>query len=217
MRGEQGPYAFKGYLIKTFAGEFALTLDQGKVESDKPVMQWEVHQHGDQSWIFEEVPMPNVPANLKPDPNTNYKIVSILNKNKALTINQKGEAVLQKFAATDNQKFNIHHEKHKYALVTPNKNALCIFGDKQENDAHVVSDPGKHNSSWFEIVRADKGPFQNRGYIIKTHANGKALDISGGKAIEGKPINQYTLHENGNQVWLIEPFQEEHKAEQAPG
>lgn len=117
-----------------------------------------------------------MPANLKPDANTAYKIVSILNSKKVLTIDpKKGEVSIKDFTGSDNQKFNIFLEKHKYAFITPNKYALCIFGDKQDNDAPVVSDPGKHNSSWFEIQRADKGHFQNRGYIIKTHSNGKAL------------------------------------------
>jgi ribosomal protein S6E (S10) len=210
VRTEKGPFAYKGYIIMTHTGTMALDISGGKAEDNKPVVQYQLHENGNQVWLFEEVVMPNVPANFKPDANIAYRIVSALDKKKALTVDaQKSEVVIRNFSGNDNQKFTIILEKHKYAFVTPNKNALCIFGDKQDNLAPVVSDPGKHNSSWFEIARAKDGPLATKGYVIKTHANGKTLDITGGQPIEGKPVIQNNLTENGSEIWLIEPFLQE--------
>lgn len=138
----------------------------------------------------------------------------------SLTVDKKSnEATVSEYKGTPFQKFSITVENGKYALVLPkNNNALCIFGDKIDNDAKVVMDPGQHKSSWFDIITADKGPYAKKGYIIKTHSNGKALDIAGGKVEEGKSVIQYNVHQNGNQVWLLvsvqEPKPEKHKKEE---
>lgn len=183
VRADKGPFVHKGYLIKTHVDNRAFDIAGGKAEEGKNVLQYNIHQNGNQVWLFEEIVIPNVPNRFKPDPNTTYKIVSILNKNIALTVDpQSKNVVVKKFTGDENQKFTVHLEKHKYALVTPNKNALCVFGDKHDNAAHIVSDPGKHNSSWFDVVRAEQGPYTNKGYIIKTHADNRAFDLAGGKA-----------------------------------
>lgn len=48
-----------------------------------------------------------------------------------------------------------------------------------------MGDANKHDSSWFEIHRTEKGDFRKKGYLIKTFAENKGFDIRGGKAEEG--------------------------------
>ena len=125
----------------------------------------------------------------------------------ALTVTKDNKLEISKDVNHKTQHFFIYPENGKFCIVDQKNNTgLCIFQDNQENGAHIISDPNKHTSSLFEIVRADKGPFANRGYLIKTHAANRCLDISGGHAEEGKPVLQYNIHQNGNQVWLIEPL-----------
>lgn len=128
------------------------------------------------------------------------------------------EVIVKTYSGNSMQKFNLHHnEQNKYALVLPeNKNALCVLGDKQDNAVQIISDPGQHNSSWFEIVRADKGNYAQKGYLIKTHGVDKTFDISGSKAEDGKKVWQHNIHQAGNQVWLILPVNEPKQPEVIP-
>lgn len=140
-----------------------------------------------------------------PKPKSYYKIVSALDPTKVLTLNPNNlELQVKTFDDEANQKFSIHSENEKFGLVAcGTQNGLCVLGDKVANSAKVIADPAKHLSNWFDIVRTEKGPFAYKGYIIKTHAGTMALDISGGKAEDNKPVVQYNIHENGNQVWLF--------------
>jgi hypothetical protein len=79
-----------------------------------------------------------------------------------------------------------------------------VFKDGQENGAKIQSDNGKHPSSWFEVVRASAGEWQNRAYKIKTLAH-KALDLAEGRTDNGTPVVQWNEHNDFNQVWLIIP------------
>ena len=71
----------------------------------------------------------------------------------------------------------------------------------------MVADGNKHESSWFEFVKAKKGEYASKGYLIKTFGDNKAFDIRGGHAEEGKEILQYNIHQGGNQVWLVVPLE----------
>jgi hypothetical protein len=70
-----------------------------------------------------------------------------------------------------------------------------------------VSDPGKHASSWFEVVPVKAGEWASKAYVVKTFA-GKVLDVSAGKAINGAPVVQWVAHGQNNQSWLILPAEQ---------
>ena len=207
----------------------ALDIKGGKPNPNTEICQWSFHGNANQCWVItpaDQLPppqaekLPDLPQHPVTNPGTIYKIVSSLDPALSLTVDKKSnELSVAPYKGTPFQRFTITAENGKYALVVAkNKNALCVFGDSQDNSAKVVMDPGKHNSSWFDIVTADKGPYAKKGYLIKTHSNGKALDIAGGKAEEGKPVIQYNIHQNGNQVWLLVAVQEpkvaKHKKEE---
>ena len=112
-----------------------------------------------------------------------YKVTSILNPNMVLTVDKDSKLVIEKHHNNKNQHFHIFHENNKFSFVDQKNNSgLCIFQDKVDNAVEIIADNGKHNSSWFEVVRADKGPFAHKGYLIKTLAGNRCLDIAGGQA-----------------------------------
>ncbi len=158
---------------------------------------------------------PNEPENIKKPEGTSlvfipkdkaiYKIVSILDQSKALTVNStSNKAEIQGYNGSPNQKFNIYTQGNKVAFVlVGNQNALCVLEDKPDSRTPIVGDPGKHASSWFEVVTVDKGNYLGKGFFIKTNFD-KVFDISESKAVDGKVIWQHPVHNGGNQVWLIE-------------
>jgi hypothetical protein len=225
--GEKGKWAKKAYIIKTHAGNRALDIAGGKAEEGKNVLQYNIHQGDNQLWHFVPIEPekgkkdnkkagkdanqapghPDVKPQFQANPKILYKIYSILNPNLILTVNKDNKLEIDAHHNKKNQHFHIYQENNKFAIVAQsNDHGLCIFQDKQDNAANIITDAGKHASSWFEIHRAEKGEFAHKGYIIKTHANGRCLDIAGGKAEVGKAVLQYNIHEGGNQVWLIEPL-----------
>ena len=95
----------------------------------------------------------------------------------------------------------------KFAFIDQFTNTgLYIDNNRNDNGAKAKSDPGQHQSSWFEIVRTSAGKFANTSYVIKTAAN-KVLDIAGGIAT-GTHIHQWDLNNTGAQVFLIVPADE---------
>ena len=222
VRTAKGKWANKAYLIKTHAGNRALDIAGGKCQDGKNVLQYNIHEGENQLWLFEifeeeklsplkagkgEVEHPEVSDKFQANPNIMYKISSILDDKIVLTVNQENKLIVDKHHNHKDQHFHIYQENNKFAFVVASNNSgLCIFQDKQDNGAQIITDAGKHGSSWFEITRAEKGPFAKKGYLIKTHAGNRALDIAGGKAETGKNVLQYNIHEGGNQVWLIEPL-----------
>lgn len=228
--GAKGKWAKKAYLIKTHAGNRALDIAGGKAEEGKNVLQYNIHQGDNQLWHFvpleaeknkkgnkkggkdaHKAPvLPDVKPQFEVNSKIMYKICSILNPNFVLTVNKDGKAEVEKNHNKKNQHFHIYQENNKFAFVCQqNDHGLCIFQDKPDNAAPIITDAGKHASSWFEVQRADKGEFANKGYLIKTHAGTRAFDIAGGKVEEGKAVLQYNIHQGGNQVWLIEPIRKE--------
>ena len=64
----------------------------------------------------------------------------------------------------------------KVALVAcSNNSGLCVLKDDKDNNAQIITDSDKKDSSWFTIARADKGKYANKGYLIKTFVGNKAL------------------------------------------
>jgi hypothetical protein len=64
-----------------------------------------------------------------PDPNTFYKVVSVIDGNKSLTISSEQKLVLGDFTGADSQKFHVYLNNGKYAFVSPNNSALFVVND----------------------------------------------------------------------------------------
>ena len=119
----------------------------------------------------------DVPPAFQPKAGTAYQIKSLLDESKCLTVSNDKKLHINTYKGEISQKFNIFSDKTgKIALVAcSNNSGLCIFKDDKSNNAQVVTDSDKKGSSWFTIVRADKGKFANKGYLIKTFIGTKAL------------------------------------------
>ena len=96
-------------------------------------------------------------------------------------------------------------EKKKFAFINQATNcALCVFMNSNDDCAKMFTDGGKHTSSWFEVERCGKGQFSHKGYLLKTHAKNKVVDVEGGQIQNnGTNIIQYQTNNGQNQVWLI--------------
>lgn len=213
-RSDKGPLAHKGYLIKTHAPNRVFD------NAGDHILQYDAHQGQNQLWLIvpfaEEKPnkvnnkneaeVADVDVHFKVNSKILYKISSILDKQMVLTVNNDMKLEVTKHHNNKNQHFHIYQEGNKFAIVDQKSEVgLCIFQDKKDNGVQVMADKDKHTSSWFEFVRADKGPFAHKGYLIKTHAN-RGFDMAGNKDHEVKTLLQYDIHEGGNQVWSIEPL-----------
>ena len=84
-----------------------------------------------------------------PDPNTFYKVVSVINANKALTANPGQKLVISDFTGADTQKFHIYLNNGKYAFVSPTNTALYVENDNAADGALLKLDAGQHKSSFF--------------------------------------------------------------------
>jgi hypothetical protein len=217
-----GPFAGRGFYLKTFCNK-AIDIFEGNTNSGTAVIQWSYHGHTNQIWLvcpansqpqqqqqqpqiiasqgaFPEVPSKFVAAN------TAYKILSVLNTGKALTVSNDKGLKISDYIGDPSQKFNIYQDGSKLAfVVTSSQEGLCVIKDSQENGGRIVADSGKHPSSWFELVRASAGEWQNRAYKIRTFAGHKVLDLSEGKVDNGTPVVQWGEHNDFNQVWLLVP------------
>lgn len=61
--------------------------------------------------------MQNPNINFTPQPITLYKIVSVIDQNKAFTINRDQKVVLGDFTGAENQRFHVYINNGKYAFV----------------------------------------------------------------------------------------------------
>lgn len=79
------------------------------------------------------------------------------------------------------QKYKIFQNGTKLAFVSQSTTTgLWVFQDNKENGASIKPDPGQHQGSWFDVVRASKGQYANKGYLINTLAGNRCLTIYGG-------------------------------------
>ena len=95
---------------------------------------------------FQEVPPNFTPAN------TTYKVLSIINTSKALTITNTADHGLKisDYVGDSSQKFNIFQKNGKFAFVVSSYNeGVCVLQDSNQNGAVAKSDPGQHASSYF--------------------------------------------------------------------
>ena len=125
----------------------------------------------------QQVNLPEVPKVFTAKAGTAYKINSLLQQNKVLTVSNDKKLHINSYKGEISQKFNVYVDKAgKVALVAcSNNSGLCILKDDKNNGAQVVTDSDKKGSSWFTVVRADKGKYANKGYLIKTFVGTKAI------------------------------------------
>ena len=99
----------------------------------------------------------DVPPAFQPKAGTAYQIKSLLDESKCLTVSNDKKLHINSYKGEISQKFNIYADKTgKVALVACcNNSALCIFKDDESDNAQVVTDSDKKDSSWFTIARAD--------------------------------------------------------------
>jgi hypothetical protein len=220
-----GPFAGNGFYIKTFCNK-SIDVNEGNTSSGTAVIQWAYHGQNNQIWLVspasqQQVQQPQqqqpytqittkntfqeVPANFTSTNNTTYKILSAVNTSKALTVGNDHSARISDYTGDASQRFMIMQDGAKFAFVVGSfQEGLCVLKDAQENGGKIVSDSGKHASSWFEVVRASAGEWQNKAYKIKTFAH-RALDVSEGRTDNGTAVLQWSEHNEFNQVWLIVP------------
>ena len=145
----------------------------------------------------------DVPAQFAPVNGTDYRIVSVANGSRALTVSKENRLTLGDYVGDGSQKFRVFQNGAKVAFVVQSTGTgLCVSSDSKDNGADFLADPGQHPSSWFEVVKNAQGQYPNKGYAIKTHA-GKALD--GDSLANGAKVHQWDSHNGPNQTWLIVP------------
>lgn len=224
-----GQWAGKACTIKTANGK-VLDIYGAQANNGADIKQWEYHGNANQCWVVTPVTaqlqpvqppvqpqqqqqqqqqqqgaLADVPSQFAPVNGTDYRIVSVLNTNKALTVNKENKLVVSDYTGDATQKFKFFQNGTKVAFVVQSTNTgLCVYMDSKDDGAVVQSDPGQHPSSWFDIVRNTQGQYLNKGYVIKTHA-GKAIDIDGANLANGNKVHQWDSHNEGNQTWLIIP------------
>lgn len=157
--------------------------------------------------FFANIVLSDVPSHFVPQGNTHYRIVAAKETSKALTVvGGTHNLTISTFKNDASQRFTIIPQGNKYAFVVQSTStALCIYYDNKQNCAEVRADPGKHDSSWFEIKRAENGTLSKKGYLIETFAHGKCLDIEAGVTNDGTKVLQFDIHNGDNQVWVIVP------------
>ena len=117
----------------------------------------------------------------KPEPNTLYKILTVLDGNKCLSIHTG----LNKLAIQDyvnnapNQQFHVYNNNGKYAFVNNNA-AIRIINENKEDGASLQPDSAQFPSSYFEIVPVSQGEWAGKACYLKTFS-GKVLDVKGGQ------------------------------------
>ena len=139
-----------------------------------------------------------------PQPSKFYKVVSVLDGNKALTLTAEQKLVISDFTGSDSQKFHVYLNNGKYAFVTPNNLALFVVNDSAENGAFIKSDPGQHATNFFDITPVSSGPWAGKACNIKT-VSGKSLDIFEGKVGNNIAVVQWQTHGGNNQCWVVTP------------
>ena len=104
-----------------------------------------------QSQILNQSTNNEVPALFVANPDTLYKVVSVLNTAKSFSIDiPTNKLQVGTYKGEFNQKFKIFAEQNKFAFVSALNNwGLCIYKDKKEKMGEPVLDGGVHPSSWF--------------------------------------------------------------------
>lgn len=129
-----------------------------------------------------------------PDPNTFYKIVSVLDAKKVFTAAPGQSLTITDYTGANSQKFHIYLNNGKYAFVAADNTALHVINDNQGDGGEIKLDAGQHKSSFFEISPVSNGQWAGKACHIRTFSQGKALDIYGGAAISGTKVVQWGFH-----------------------
>lgn len=92
----------------------------------------------------------DVPANFVPVTGTHYRIVSIADPSKCLTVAQDHGLLLKTYTGDASQRFTVMPQNGKFAfIVQSTSTALCVYLDNKQDGGLIKVDGGKHDSSWF--------------------------------------------------------------------
>lgn len=64
-----------------------------------------------------------------PEPNSFYKVVSVMDGNKVFTVTEGQDLKLNDYTGADSQKFRVFLNNGKYAFVAANSTALRVLND----------------------------------------------------------------------------------------
>lgn len=151
-----GPFAGKGFYLKTHCGK-CVDVNEGRTSPGTAVIQWSYHGNSNQIWLAYPAsqqgqpqqqqqqqniqqqtqqqgaknPFQEVPANFTPT-NTLYKVLSVLNTTKALTVSNDRTLRLSDYTGDASQKFTLYPEGNKVAFVVSSlQEGLCVLKDSQ--------------------------------------------------------------------------------------
>jgi hypothetical protein len=117
-----------------------------------------------------------------------FYIVSQLGSNRYLDLINSRNMVIKTRNGRNTQEW--WFDQKSYTIRTKlNNQSWDIHNSGKSNHMQIWST----NSQWFQIFR-----YQNEHFI---NQRGKALDVSGGKDIEGQPVWVWKRHDGKNQRW----------------
>jgi hypothetical protein len=99
----------------------------------------------------------NQKAYFNPVAGTSYKILSVLDGKKALTVGGSFQLRLEDFKERDTQKFQIILQNGKYAFVSIQSTALCVSNQNTNNGPYLRFDAGQYSSSFFDVQPVETG------------------------------------------------------------
>lgn len=118
----KGDWAGRACHIHTFSEGKSLDIKGGKPNANTDICQWKSHGNANQQWLVVpadniqqegkveniEEEYPDVPADFQPKPKTAYKIVSVIDDDKCLSLTKDNKLEIQEFKKDKHQKFEIH-------------------------------------------------------------------------------------------------------------
>ena len=199
VRADNGQYANKGYLIKTHTGNMAFDIAGGQAEEGKPVLQYNIHQGGNQVWLIE--------------PSGKIKTQA---KNKQPAFDWKEEFVnVPAPIGGMNQQHNNNMNFMPVAHFKPNQNYIlyavhsdglkCLdIAQDQQNFGQLIL-YSFHGAPNQRFVFEQEGPFH---YRIKSVATGKYLNLTADEPFDGIWVRVDDKSNKKGEHWSIFPATE---------
>ena len=125
----------------------------------------------------------------------------------SLTVNEKGEPKCKLVRSKQDdpfQRFRIIQKGRECALVVSGNGAtLKVHKDEVYENQFIVASPQQSDSSWLTFERCSSGPWEGKGYLVRTHGMNKVLGIEKIEdVIYAKQVDCGNRH---SQMWLLVP------------
>ena len=138
--------------------------------------------------------------------NMEYVITSAMNREMALDVSQDpdtfGKVILWTKHGEKNQRFRLRNHNGRHVIFSSLGATMEVPQNSQENGAFILaSQPNNTVNEHWEIIAV---PGEEGAFYIKSFC-GKSLDLCEGSTDENTPIIQWDFHGDRNQVWYIEP------------